>query len=91
SLFGMNVDILESNPPWWLYLPLAGGTILLTLTVWIIFKRNSELEDDIERRFSFIFFRRAAAADEESLRPAHGYTYEREESWQFSVGGEKRS
>ncbi|CEL09027.1 hypothetical protein ASPCAL12170 [Aspergillus calidoustus] len=41
SLFGMNVDILESNPPWWLYIPLAGGTIVLTMTVWMIFKRDS--------------------------------------------------
>jgi hypothetical protein len=39
----MNVDILESNPPWWLYIPLAGGTIVLTMTEWMIFKRDSQV------------------------------------------------
>ncbi|CAG7915948.1 unnamed protein product [Penicillium olsonii] len=38
SLFGMNIDILESNPAWWLYLPFAAGTIILTLSIWILFK-----------------------------------------------------
>ncbi|KAL5335196.1 cora-like Mg2+ transporter protein-domain-containing protein [Aspergillus crustosus] len=87
SLFGMNVDVLESNPPWWLFLPLAGGTMLITLAVWIVFKRNSELEDNIERRFNFTFFRRpgprsrSRPADEETVssRPAddgrHGSTF----------------
>lgn len=60
----MNVDILESNPYWWWYVPLlqfqgsqirlgqvvnckqhryipfAVGTMLITATVWIIFKLN---------------------------------------------------
>ncbi|KAL2822617.1 ankyrin repeat-containing domain protein [Aspergillus granulosus] len=70
SLFGMNVDILESNPPWWLYLPLAGGTILLTMTIWMIFKRDSQLEDRIERRFESLFSR-PAPVDEESLPVRH--------------------
>lgn len=40
SLFGMNVDVLDPPPPWWWYLPIAAGTMILTVTVWIIFKRN---------------------------------------------------
>ncbi|KAJ5350414.1 hypothetical protein N7541_008141 [Penicillium brevicompactum] len=38
SLFGMNIDILASNPSWWLYIPFAAGTIILTLAIWILFK-----------------------------------------------------
>ncbi|KAL2137524.1 hypothetical protein VTI28DRAFT_9221 [Corynascus sepedonium] len=32
SLFGMNVDVLGSNPAWWIYVPFAAGTMFLTLT-----------------------------------------------------------
>ncbi|KAJ5817114.1 ankyrin-2 [Penicillium robsamsonii] len=52
SLFGMNVDILASNPPWWFYILFAVSTTLLTLAVWLIFKHNSDLEDSIEHRFN---------------------------------------
>ncbi|KAH6962424.1 hypothetical protein BKA56DRAFT_174480 [Ilyonectria sp. MPI-CAGE-AT-0026] len=38
GLFGMNVDVLKSNPSWWWYIPFAIGTMLITCTVWIIFK-----------------------------------------------------
>ncbi|KAK4123005.1 hypothetical protein N657DRAFT_645721, partial [Parathielavia appendiculata] len=38
SLFGMNVDVLASDPPWWIYIPFALGTMLLTLVVWLTFK-----------------------------------------------------
>ncbi|KAL2193567.1 hypothetical protein P885DRAFT_81219 [Corynascus similis CBS 632.67] len=31
SLFGMNVDVLGSNPAWWIYVPFATGTMFLTL------------------------------------------------------------
>ncbi|KAH6888428.1 hypothetical protein B0T10DRAFT_488158 [Thelonectria olida] len=51
SLFGMNVDVLESNPPWWIYLPLALGTSFLTLVVWLTFKFSYDLEERIERVF----------------------------------------
>ncbi|KAL3478816.1 ankyrin repeat-containing domain protein [Aspergillus californicus] len=89
SLFGMNVNVLESNPPWWLYIPLAVGTMLLTMTVWIMFKRNSALEDQIERRF-FRLFRRKAAGDEESFTVQQTYNLE-EKDTQFSANGKKRS
>lgn len=36
----MNVNVLDPPPPWWWYLPIAAGTMFLTVTVWIIFKRN---------------------------------------------------
>ncbi|KAL2820950.1 ankyrin repeat-containing domain protein [Aspergillus cavernicola] len=85
SLFGMNVDILESNPPWWLYIPLAGGTIVLTMTVWMIFKRNSDIEDRIERRF-FLFFKRQKPSDEESADKDWD-----ERTSHFSSNGKKRS
>lgn len=39
----MNVDILQSNPRWRLYLVFAAGTTTLTLVVWIAFKRNEEV------------------------------------------------
>ncbi|RDW58630.1 hypothetical protein BP6252_13106 [Coleophoma cylindrospora] len=38
SIFGMNVDILKSNPSWWLYIPFAAGTAVLTLLVWLAFR-----------------------------------------------------
>jgi hypothetical protein len=41
SLFGMNIDVLASNPPWWLYIPFAVVTVLLTLVVWLIFKYSN--------------------------------------------------
>lgn len=39
----MNIDILASNPSWWFYIIFAVGTTLLTLTVWLIFKHNSDV------------------------------------------------
>lgn len=39
SLFGMNVNVLESNPPWWIYIPFAVVTLGLTMVVWLTFKR----------------------------------------------------
>jgi hypothetical protein len=41
SLFGMNIDVLASNPHWWLYIPFAIVTVLLTLVVWLIFKYSN--------------------------------------------------
>ncbi|KAI0003433.1 hypothetical protein F4779DRAFT_621915 [Xylariaceae sp. FL0662B] len=54
GLFGMNVDILASNPPWWLYVPFATGTFLITSTIWIVFKRDQELQKRIERKFAWL-------------------------------------
>lgn len=45
SLFGMNIDILASNPPWWLYVPFAVGTTLLTLAVWLTFKNSNDVSN----------------------------------------------
>lgn len=39
----MNIDLLESNPPWWTYIPLALGTLSLTLIVWLTFKFNRDV------------------------------------------------
>ncbi|KAM0145600.1 hypothetical protein ACHAPG_011547, partial [Botrytis cinerea] len=55
SLFGMNVDILENNPAWWWYIPLAALLMFITFTVWIIFKRSEGLEDNLEQRFDRLF------------------------------------
>ena len=33
SVFGMNVDVLKSNPHWWIYILFAAGTMILTLGV----------------------------------------------------------
>jgi Mg2+ and Co2+ transporter CorA len=38
GLFGMNVDVLKANPPWWWYIVFAVVTLGLTITVWVIFK-----------------------------------------------------
>jgi hypothetical protein len=43
SLFGMNINLLESNPAWWLYAIFAAGTAGTTLSVWVIFKRNPDV------------------------------------------------
>lgn len=43
----MNVDILESNPHWYYYLPFAVGTTALTLLVWIVFKMNENVSTRI--------------------------------------------
>ncbi|RSM07225.1 hypothetical protein CEP52_005339 [Fusarium oligoseptatum] len=51
SLFGMNVNVLESNPPWWIYLPFAFSTLGLTMIVWLTFKRYPSIEDKAERVF----------------------------------------
>ncbi|EEU43786.1 uncharacterized protein NECHADRAFT_82932 [Fusarium vanettenii 77-13-4] len=51
SLFGMNVNVLESNPPWWIYLPFAFSTLGLTMVVWLTFKRYPSIEDKAERMF----------------------------------------
>ncbi|KAK2738580.1 Ankyrin-2 [Onygenales sp. PD_40] len=55
SVFGMNVNVLANNPAWWLYIPFALGTVVLSLTVWVLFKRNPKLEDTIETKFEFLF------------------------------------
>ncbi|MCJ1468852.1 Ankyrin-2 [Pseudocyphellaria aurata] len=54
TLFGMNVNILQSNPSWWIYLPFAVGITILTLIVWIAFKRSENLENRIEGKFLWL-------------------------------------
>jgi hypothetical protein len=39
----MNIDLLKANPGWWWYLLFTVGTIALTFTVWIIFKRSENV------------------------------------------------
>lgn len=53
SLFGMNVDILKSNPRWWIYVLFAVGMMILTSGVWILFKREN-LESRIEKQFQWL-------------------------------------
>lgn len=53
TVFGMNVDILESNPGWWIYIIFAVFTMTLTFGVWIFFKRKN-LEGWIEERFPWL-------------------------------------
>ncbi|KAF4929095.1 putative ankyrin repeat protein [Colletotrichum viniferum] len=60
--FGMNIDILSDDPPWYWYLPFAGVTILLTSAVWLIFK-YSRLEDMIERSMGRVLSRKQADSD----------------------------
>lgn len=38
SLFGMNVDILASNPDWRWYILLGGGFLVVTVLGWLLFK-----------------------------------------------------
>ncbi|KAH6838536.1 hypothetical protein B0I37DRAFT_240364 [Chaetomium sp. MPI-CAGE-AT-0009] len=54
TLFGMNVNVLDPPPPWWWYLPLALGTMFLCVGIWIIFKRNETLEEDLEQKFAWL-------------------------------------
>lgn len=53
SIFGMNVDVLKSNPRWWIYILFAAGTMILTLGVWILFKWK-KLESRIEKKFQWL-------------------------------------
>jgi hypothetical protein len=39
----MNVNILADNPHWWLYLIFASATMLITLAVFIVFKRFNKV------------------------------------------------
>jgi hypothetical protein len=34
----MNVNILENNPDWRWYLLFGGGCLILTVSVWLLFK-----------------------------------------------------
>ncbi|GAB1317906.1 hypothetical protein MFIFM68171_08116 [Madurella fahalii] len=52
SLFGMNIDVLKSNPPWWTYLPFAVVTLGLTIIVWSIFKYTLDENRQTEREGS---------------------------------------
>ncbi|RPA73154.1 ankyrin [Ascobolus immersus RN42] len=52
SLFGMNVDILEKSPHWWLYLPITAAAIIIVLLLWMVFKRMEGRFDTMLKRFS---------------------------------------
>lgn len=39
GLFGMNVNVLADNPPWWWYLVFMSGTLGLTMLVWLICRK----------------------------------------------------
>jgi Mg2+ and Co2+ transporter CorA len=39
GLFGMNVNVLASNPSWWWYIVVATVILGLTVIIWMIFKR----------------------------------------------------
>jgi hypothetical protein len=87
SLFGMNIDILSSNPPWWIYIPFAVVTTLLTLAVWLIFKYSS-LEGSIERAYNCLTRRQQQQdlekGQQRSLSPQRRTAL-------FSAFGKKRS
>ncbi|KAL3428548.1 hypothetical protein BDV09DRAFT_181923 [Aspergillus tetrazonus] len=85
SLFGMNVNLLESNPAWWLYVVFAVGTAAMTISVWIVFKRDPDLEDRLERRFHWLL-RKKENGDEEK-----GTAERRRRTRQFPESGKKRS
>ncbi|KAL4819769.1 hypothetical protein BDW67DRAFT_154099, partial [Aspergillus spinulosporus] len=85
SLFGMNVDVLESNPAWWLYMFFALGTAATTISVWILFKRNPNLVDEVEDRFQWLL-RKQKPEDEEL-----GVAERRRRTRQFPETGKKRS
>ncbi|KAK4243222.1 hypothetical protein C7999DRAFT_18406 [Corynascus novoguineensis] len=87
SLFGMNVDVLASNPAWWIYVPFAIGTMLLTLVVWLCFK-YSDLEDKIERGFSHLTRRQLQPNLESGQRRSMS---PRERTAMFPASGKKRS
>ncbi|KAL1798213.1 hypothetical protein ACET3X_002250 [Alternaria dauci] len=54
GLFGMYVNVLANNPPWWWYLVFMFGTLGLTISVWIIFRKYPGLEDKMDARFSWL-------------------------------------
>ncbi|GIC88089.1 ankyrin-2 [Aspergillus udagawae] len=88
SIFGMNIDVLKSNPSWWLYIPFAAVTTLLTLAVWLTFKYNSNLEESIERGFNRLTRRQPQEDLENGQRLS--VTPQRRTAM-FSAFGKKRS
>ncbi|KAI4162664.1 MAG: hypothetical protein LQ342_003710 [Letrouitia transgressa] len=75
NLFGMNVDLFKDNPGWWWYPVIACSTTLLTMGVWITFKRSNALEDKLERRFRFLFRSKNRENDHEmALRQGMDFT-----------------
>ncbi|KAK4232873.1 hypothetical protein C8A03DRAFT_19934, partial [Achaetomium macrosporum] len=95
SLFGMNVDVLASDPPWWIYIPFALGTMLLTLAVWLIFKCSDvgltsrfQLEANIERGFNRLTRRRLQPDLEKGQQ---GSMSPQRRTVMFSAFGKKRS
>ncbi|KAL4744377.1 hypothetical protein BDW72DRAFT_188654 [Aspergillus terricola var. indicus] len=85
SLFGMNINLLESNPAWWLYVVFAAGTVVMTLSVWIIFKRNPGLEDKLETHFRWLLHKQQPEDEELGLMERRRITR------QFPASGKKRS
>ncbi|KAM0125328.1 hypothetical protein ACHAO1_010650 [Botrytis cinerea] len=94
SLFGMNVDILENNPAWWWYIPLAALLMFITFTVWIIFKRSEGLEDNLEQRFDRLFrFGRPFRQNKEDVERGldQSEQIKRKRTAAYSTSGKKRS
>ncbi|OAF98488.1 ankyrin, partial [Paraphaeosphaeria sporulosa] len=67
SLFGMNVDILQSNPDWRWYLLFSGGCLILTVLVWLL-SRHGEIKRFIEKYPSNRFQRRPNSPTEHKQR-----------------------
>ncbi|PQE04066.1 hypothetical protein CJF31_00003166 [Rutstroemia sp. NJR-2017a BVV2] len=94
SLFGMNVDVLENNPAWWWYIPLAALLMFITFTVWIIFKRSEGLEDNLEQRFDRLFrFKRPFRQNKEDVERGLGRSEQikRTRTAAYPASGKKRS
>ncbi len=80
----MNVDILDPPPPWWWYLPLAVGTMSLTVSIWIVFKRNETVWKALLHDFISVF---VACADRDGLKLEENL--EKKFAWLVESRGEK--
>ncbi|CAN9248087.1 unnamed protein product [Alternaria alternata] len=54
GLFGMNVNVLADNPPWWWYLVFMSGTLSLTMLVWLTCRKYPALEDKVDAKLSWL-------------------------------------
>ncbi|RYN82634.1 hypothetical protein AA0120_g9516 [Alternaria tenuissima] len=54
GLFGMNVNILADNPPWWWYLVFMFLTLSLTMLVWLTCRKFPDLEDKVNEKFPWL-------------------------------------
>ncbi|KAF2191869.1 hypothetical protein K469DRAFT_804954 [Zopfia rhizophila CBS 207.26] len=79
SLFGMNINLLKSDPPWWLYILFATGTTIVTIA----------LEDRLEQKFAWLLRRRIVQDEEKG--PLQKRQENQIRTLQFSAFGKKRS